>query len=93
VVCWCWVSDGDGVVLVMALFGYCCGDVFMIKKVRSFFTTFQSVPGSKKARHGAEQKTVLFRVTFVKKYESTNFFIDTLPEKYELLLGTVTSFF
>ena len=41
-----------------------------------FFTTFQSVPGSKKARHGAEQKFVLFRVTFIKKYESTNFFFE-----------------
>ena len=40
----------------------------MIKKYDLFFTTFQSVPGSKKARHGAEQKFVLFRVTFLGRH-------------------------
>ena len=75
-VCWFWVSVGDGVALVVTLFGCCCGDVFMIRKSMIFFTTFQSVPGSKKARHGAEQKFILFDENHPEKYESTNFFYE-----------------
>ena len=68
---------GDEIALVMALFGCCCDDIFMIKTVWSFSRLFNSCRSHKKARHGTEKVRTFpgYSRQKVRKYEL--FYVDT----------------